>query len=412
MLFAAIGLLTFTATIAFAEGTGKTVVLAMEAGNPELTWAKTNLWPPFEKETGIKVNVVEIPLANMHEKYLVEFLGGSGAYDVVDLDSTWIPEFAAAKYLEPMTSYISAKERADFLETALTDSSYDHQLFGIPFISHTMYLYYRTDLFKQAGLTPPTTWSEYLAAAKNLTKGDVYGTAVEGKRYPSCSAAYVDWLTRWGGSLLDDSGKVVIDSSQNLATSKYMVDLLYKDKVVPPGAVNFDCVDIATLFVQGKLAMCQDWYFVSSMADDPTKSKIVGKWGLAQIPKVGATGGFLGSFTLSIPAASKNKAAAWKLISYFFDHFAEIRKAIPAPVTSRAALVNILADPSVSAHEKELFKAFNDGASVAVPMPAVPQRSALMERLQVAISSLMSRTESPEEVLSTAAQDIKQTLNQ
>jgi len=397
---------------AAAQGSGKQVVLVQEAGNPELTWAKTNLWPAFEKETGIKVNVVEIPLANMHEKYLVEFLAGGGSYDVVDLDSTWIPEFSAAGYLEPMTKYISAKEKSEFLEPALVDSSYKGVLYGIPFISHTMYLYYRTDLFQAAGLQPPKTWEEYRAAAKKLTKDGVYGTALEGKRYPSCAAAYDDWITRWGGRLVDDSGKVVIDSDQALSASNFMTNLLYVDKVVPPGVVNFDCVDVATLFVQGKLAMCQDWYFVATMADDPKQSKIVGKWAVAQIPKTSPGGGFLGSFTLSIPSSSKTKEASWKLISYFFDHYAQIRKAIPAPMTNKAALAQILADPQVSDREKALFRVFSDGASVAVPMPPVAQRSAIMDTLQIAVSTLMSKAKSPEDVLKDASKELKQTLNQ
>jgi ABC-type glycerol-3-phosphate transport system substrate-binding protein len=411
-LLAIVTLLALPGSRAAAQGSGKSIVLVQEAGNPELTWARTSLWPAFEKETGIKVNVVEIPQANMHEKYLVEFLAGSGAYDVVDLNSTWMPEFSAAGYLEPMTKYISAKEKAEFLEPALADSSYKGVLYGIPFISHTMYLYYRTDLFQAAGLQPPKTWEEYAAAAKKLTKDGVYGTALEGKRYISCAAAYDDWITRWGGRLVDDSGKVVIDSDKALAASKFMTKLLYEDKVVPPGAVNFDCVDIATLFVQGKLAMCQNWYFVASMADDPKQSKIVGKWALAQIPKTNAAGGYLGSFALGIPAASKNKEASWKLIKYFFDHYAQIRKTVPAPVTNKAALARILADPQVSDRQKALFKAFNDGASVAIPMPPVAQQSAIMDSLEIAVSTLMSKAKSPEDVLKDASKEIKQTLNQ
>lgn len=394
------------------QASAKDLVLVQEAGNPELTWCQKNLWPQFEKDTGIHVNVVEIPQANMHEKYLAEFMAGTGSYDVCDLNSTWMPEFSAAGFLEPMTNYISATAKAEYLGPALADSSYKGVLYGIPFISHTMYLYYRTDLLKAAGLNPPKTWDQYLAAAKKLTKGDVYGTALEGKRYISCAAAYDDWLTRWGGLLVDDKGKVVIDSPQNLKTSKFMVDLLYTHKVVPPGSVNFDCVDVATLFVQGKLAMCQDWYFVSAMADDPKQSKIVGNWSMTQIPKVGKAGGYLGSFALSIPTASRNKSDGWKLITYFFDHYTEIRKQFPAPVTNRTALAKILADASVPQRQKDLFKAFNDGSAVAIPMPPVAQQSALMDTLEVAVSSLLSRTKTPEDVLKDAAKEMKQILGQ
>jgi ABC-type glycerol-3-phosphate transport system substrate-binding protein len=133
---------------------------------------------------------------------------------------------------------------------------------------------------------------------------------------------------------------------------------------------------------------------------------------VTQIPKNGPSGGYLGSFALSIPKASKNKEAGWKLISYFFDHYAEIRKVFPAPVTNRAALAKILSDPAVTDRQKQMFRVFNEGSAAAIPMPPVAQQSALMDTLEVAISSLMSRTKSPEDVLKEAANQMRQILGQ
>jgi len=395
------------------------IALVIEAGNPELTWAKTNLWFDFEKETGIHVNVIEIPQAKMHEKFLLEFIAGTGAYDVIDVNSTWMPEFASAGFLEPLDDYITPQEKAQYSESALADSSYNGVLYGIPFISHTMYLYYRTDLLKEAGIVPPKTWGDYLTAVQKLTqdvdgdgKTDIFGTVLEGKRYISCAAAFIDWFTRRGGRILDDKGKVVIDSPEVLDTANFMRDLLYKYEVVPPGSVNYDCVDVATLFVQGKLAMAHNWYFTGAMADNPKQSKVVGKWDVAQIPKTDKRGGYLGSFALCIPKGSRNKEAAWKLIDYFFDHYATIRKLLPAPVTNRKALAEIFDDPEVSERQKRIFRVYSEGASVAIPMPPVPQQTALMKILEVTISSIMNKIKTPEEALRIAAKEMKEALGQ
>src|SRR5437660_640189 len=57
-------------------------------------------------------------------------------------------------------------------------------------------LFYRKDLFKAAGLKPPTTWAAYLAAARKLNTGGVAGNSLIAKS-GDVSMFLCDWFTRF-----------------------------------------------------------------------------------------------------------------------------------------------------------------------------------------------------------------------
>src|SRR5215212_4140197 len=72
--------------------------------------------------------------------------------------------------------------KADLLDNLLTlNKGPDGQQYYLPIQYVVLYLYYRPDLFKAAGLEPPKTCEEFLNAAKTLTKApDQYGFGFRG----------------------------------------------------------------------------------------------------------------------------------------------------------------------------------------------------------------------------------------
>lgn len=48
-------------------------------------------------------------------------------------------------------------------------ATYKGRIYSIPLDGDFHMVYYRSDLLKQAGLTPPTNWDEYLAIACRAT---------------------------------------------------------------------------------------------------------------------------------------------------------------------------------------------------------------------------------------------------
>src|SRR5579859_1412241 len=56
--------------------------------------------PMWEKLTGIKTKVVEVPLAEVFSKIMLDYRSGGGSFDVVDVVPAWMPDLAQAGVLE------------------------------------------------------------------------------------------------------------------------------------------------------------------------------------------------------------------------------------------------------------------------------------------------------------------------
>jgi len=315
-----------TSTTVATTPTQKTITVAVEAGSPHTDVFMKSKVAEFEKETGIKVNWVSIPHEQMHDKFVAELIvGRSGAFDVIQFDGPAIAEFALAKAIEPIDDFASTIDLNDFYEIALEPCRYGDHLYGLPYLVHDQILYYRTDLFEEAGLDPrrpPDTWDELVDYAIKLTRDGIYGFVVEGKGpgHPEPPTKFLDFLYANGGSVFaqdeHDFHTVTLDSPEAYEALQFMVDLLHKYKVCPPGAVGFDCADVHTMFMQGVLAMAHNWPYQFGLAMDPSASKVVGKFDITLMPKKRRRAGAAFAWFLAIPSSSRNKEAAWRFIEY------------------------------------------------------------------------------------------------
>src|SRR5690242_12817861 len=62
--------------------------------------------PLWERLTGIKVKVVEIPLSEVFSKIMLDYRSGGGSYDVMDVVPSWMPDLAQAGALEPLDLFV------------------------------------------------------------------------------------------------------------------------------------------------------------------------------------------------------------------------------------------------------------------------------------------------------------------
>lgn len=145
-------------------------------------WLEDDVAPAFEAEMaamGRTVSMVVIPFEGTdeeHKEFLREQLSkGSGA-DLIFLDGFWIPELVAADLLEPLETVAGPSmtewEGWEHISPGLRGLlSYRGDLYGIALGTDTRAIFYRTDLFEQAGLTvpwQPRSWEEVLETARTL----------------------------------------------------------------------------------------------------------------------------------------------------------------------------------------------------------------------------------------------------
>ncbi|NJN49807.1 MAG: extracellular solute-binding protein, partial [Alkalinema sp. RL_2_19] len=129
-------------------------------------------WKPviaeFERQNpDISVQTIEGPSATnlVEDLYTSAFLLGDSPYDLVYMDIVWVPKFAAAGWLMPLNDQIPSAELKDFLKADLAEEPITARSIDSPARSDAGMLYYRKDLLDEAGLKPPHTVPELLAAA-------------------------------------------------------------------------------------------------------------------------------------------------------------------------------------------------------------------------------------------------------
>ena len=133
------------------------------------------LFDEFRRENpDIDLRVQQIPWLAAHEKLLTAF-AGDATPDVCQLGNTWIPEFGTLGALEPLDSYIQrlkVHRSAKIIFPGLWKTNeVDSHVYGIPWYADTRLLFYRKDMLAKAGWTkPPRTWTEWLAAMRDVKR--------------------------------------------------------------------------------------------------------------------------------------------------------------------------------------------------------------------------------------------------
>lgn len=134
-------------------------------------------------------------------------------------------------------------------------------------------LYYRKDLLEQAGVQPPTTWDEFMAAAKALHKPDqgIAGLAIPGKQGSyDTDQFYMTLAIQAGGGIADADGNLTIDSPENLAALQFEKELA--DSVTARGTPSWTFTEVMRSFEQGKSAMAfGGGWFISDIQNNAPK---------------------------------------------------------------------------------------------------------------------------------------------
>ncbi|BAL91977.1 putative ABC transporter substrate-binding protein [Actinoplanes missouriensis 431] len=105
---------------------------------------------------------------DQYTKLQTALKAGKGAPDVAMLELQEIPTFQLTKHLVDLGKYGANDVKGDYVEWAWKQVSTGDSVYAIPVDAGPMALLYREDLFKQYGLTVPTTWDEYKQQAEKL----------------------------------------------------------------------------------------------------------------------------------------------------------------------------------------------------------------------------------------------------
>ena len=393
---------------------GTKLTIGVESGSTNIAYYMS-VADQFTEETGIELEFVEIPHDNMHERFVQEAISGSGAIDIYDTDQPWISEFASKGFLVDLTDKLTDEDKEDFYPAAIDASSYEGKVYSIPFFIHTPIVFYRTDLFEEAGITEfPKTWEEYREAAKALTKDGVYGTIIEAKQAGEPVTHLIDWFYQAGGAILDDDNNVVVNSEENASAFQFMLDMMYEDESVMPGSLGYDNADVHNMFMQGQVAMVKNWPYMYAMAIDPEQSQVSDRFAVAIQPAGEEQMTAAWTWGFGISSGSKNQDAAWEFIKWATstEQLAQLGITNLNPVPRVSSLEIVKADEKLTDLDKESIAAFSDALNYAKNATENPNFPSIQNELSYTLSNIMSQQTTIEDGLADAESTIEELMEE
>lgn len=103
-----------------------------------------------------------------YDKFQTAISAGTGAPDVIMLEADRISNYVVQNALVDIADLGYEGVKDNFSEGAWKDVSVGSSVFGVPVDGGPMGMIYRSDVFEQYGITPPTTWDEYESAAQKV----------------------------------------------------------------------------------------------------------------------------------------------------------------------------------------------------------------------------------------------------
>lgn len=164
-----------------------------------------------------------------HQKLAVALAAGTGAPDVVSLDGAQMQNFVDIGGLLDITKELTplAKNFPDYKIAEVSDK--DGKMYAVPWDIGTVSLFYRKDIFEKYGVTPPTTWADYITLGQKLAKDGVYMFPFSlTTPNPQDFAIFQKLLWQAGGSYFDKAtGAVVLDNEAGLKAVNQYAELIF-----------------------------------------------------------------------------------------------------------------------------------------------------------------------------------------
>lgn len=365
--------------------------------------AKVTLWYYWEnkdhqqiltdiiKQYNASQNEVEVtneyyPFADF-KKVLSIGLAASKLPDLVLIDNPDHAAYAAMGLFADITDKIKDwPDKEQYFEGPWKSCTLDGKVYGIPFGSNDLALYYNEDMLNKAGVKPPQTWDELRDAAKKLTGNGVTGLGVSAPKTEEGTFQFMPWILSAGGDLTK------IDSPEGIKSFTMISDLV-RDGSMSKEVMNWVQSDVLKQFMAGKIAMMFNgpWQVPTLKKDAPDL-----KWNVALIPKDKQYASVLGGENWGV-VNGKNVDATVKFLKYVTQ--VDVLKSYIGKFGYFPSRKDLASDPEFTGDP--IYKVFIDELQYAQPRGPHPKWPELSNAVSQALQEVIAGAKTPE----TAAKD-------
>ncbi|MFL6434078.1 MAG: extracellular solute-binding protein [Nitrososphaeraceae archaeon] len=284
----------------------------------------------------IQLDYRPLPYQNVHSAFL-QLLANKTNLDIIDIDPSWLGEFAQNGLLTDITNLARSWGQLDDLyQVFLPPATYNHRLYALYVIADIRAMWYWKDLLNRAGVDANSlkTWDGYISAAKKLNSvlrpQGIEGVHLVGASH-SPDIEFYPYLWMLGGDILKQKNghptKGIYyypafngtEGVRALSFIKAQIDAGIKPQKQHFWGEEFLDRKFAVM-IEALQNHVRDDYNVTTPEKRMEFEQKVGFIPGFPVPGKGTPSAtVMGGWELSIPTTSKNKDLAWELITLILD---------------------------------------------------------------------------------------------
>ncbi|WP_076449516.1 extracellular solute-binding protein [Roseivivax lentus] len=291
----------------------------------------------FEQAIGTQIHQRAFSIDRLREEARRNAERKTSRYDIIAVDLPWIGGFAEEGALMPLDEAmdIARLDPADFHTAGWKATHWGGRPYGVPAQTTPEVLFYRRDLFAEAGLDAPTTTEALLDAARTFhdpNRGR-YGIAWNAARGTALGHTVLMTMADFGQPILDlpeiaggfgtdnladRDYRPTIDTEAGLRAAEFLLQLL---EYSPPGILSMSWYERVRPYAAGKIAMAYGYTLLAPFFELDENSPARGKTGYLPHPagpgasNVAPVGGYVMSLPANLPK-DRVRAAVEALIVF------------------------------------------------------------------------------------------------
>lgn len=310
--------------------------------------------------------------ADAQRETLVQSLqAGNSDYDVMALDVIWTADFAANQWLAPLEGDLEV-DTSGLLQSTVDSATYNGTLYALPQNTNGQLLFRNTEIIPEA----PANWADLVESCTLAEEAGVDCLTTQLKQYEGLSVNTIGFIEGWGGSVLDDSGNVTVDSDDAKAGLQALVDG-FDDGTISKASLAATEEETNLAFTEGQTAYAINWPYMYTNSEEAEAT--AGKFEVQ--PLVGKDGvgvSTLGGYNNGINVNSENKATARDFIEFIIN---EENQTWFADNSFPPVLASIYDDESL-VEQYPYLPALKESLENAAPRPVSPFYPAISKAIQ------------------------------
>jgi multiple sugar transport system substrate-binding protein len=335
-----------------------------------------------DSQSNIKVEAKYVPFADFKKQLSI----GASANELPDLIIQDNPDTASYAQMGIFADLTGKFDVSTYYPGPVNSCTLDGKLYGVPFGSNDLLLYYNKDMLDKAGCKVPTTWDELLETAKKCTTDTVSGFAHSSVQNEEGTFNFLTWVWSAGATAYDINSEGGIKA---LTMVKNLVD----SGAMTKEAINWTQGDTMNQFISGNLAMMINgtWQVPTMREQAPDLN-----WGVAAIPMDKQQASGLGGENYSVISGG-NEAAAIEFMKYATQK--------EQCLFMMNAMGYISSDSTIAKDQfsgDDVYQAFVDEMQYANARGPLAEWPEVSDAISLAFNEVMTDASSPEDAAAKA----------